>query len=58
MKLQEDVLENDVLMMGSSNVIGKTKSEMRTFLGINNALNIAVSSLAGTNLNYGTAELS
>jgi hypothetical protein len=52
LKLEADVASNDVLLMGSSNVIGKTYSELKSLLSLNNVENIAVSSLGGTNLTY------
>ena len=38
--------------MGSSDVIGKTYSELKSLLSLNNVENIAVSTLGGTNLTY------
>ena len=56
LKLQENVLTNDVLLMGSSNVIGKTYSELKSLLQItdttyNNGTNITISSTNNINLN-------
>ena len=35
LKLQEDVLTSDVLLMGSDNVIGKTYGELKPLLSLN-----------------------
>ena len=50
LKLQETVVTNDVLLMGTSNVIGKTYSELKTLLSLNNVENISVTNLAGNNI--------
>jgi len=55
LKLQEDVLTNDVLLMGSSNVIGKTYSELKSLLQItdttyNNGTNITIGNNNNINL--------
>ena len=52
MELQEDVVTNDILIAGNTNVIGVTYNELKTLLSSNNVLNIDVSTLHGTNLNY------
>ena len=44
LKLQEAVVTNDFLIMGSSNVIGKTVAETKTLLAINNVDNTSDSS--------------
>jgi hypothetical protein len=50
LKLQEDVLTNDVLLMGSSNVIGKTYSELKSLLQITDT-----TYLLGNNLSFNTS---
>ena len=55
LKLQEAVLTNDVLVMGSANVIGKTYSELKSLLQItdttyNNGTNITIGSNNNINL--------
>jgi len=57
LKLQDAVVTNDVLVMGSSNVIGKTYSELKSLLSLNNVENIAVSTLGGTNLTFSSNKL-
>ena len=57
MKLEETVSSNDVLVMGTSNVIGKTYSELKTLLSLNNVENIAVSGLGGNNLFFSSNKL-
>ena len=55
LKLQETVIQDDFLLMGANNVIGKTKSETKSLLDIDNVDNIAVTSLAGTNMDYNSS---
>ena len=52
LELQEDVLTNDIVIAGNTNVIGVTYNELKTLLSSNHVLNIDVSTLNGTNLNY------
>jgi hypothetical protein len=52
LELQDDVVTNDILIAGNTNVIGVTYNELKTLLSSNNVLNIDVSTLNGTNLNY------
>jgi hypothetical protein len=57
LKLQDAVVTNDVLLMGASNVIGKTYPELKSLLSLNNVENIAVSSLGGNNLFFSSNKL-
>jgi len=50
LKLQENVATNDILLMGSSNVIGKTYSELKSLLQITDT-----TYLLGNNLSFNTA---
>ena len=54
LKLEEDIVSNDILFVGSNNIIGKSYSELKTLLSLNLVENIGVSSLGGTNLTYNT----
>ena len=57
LKLEETVSSNDILVMGTSNVIGKTYSELKTLLSLNNVENIAVSGLGGNNIFFSSNKL-
>jgi hypothetical protein len=57
LKLEANIVSNDILLMGLSNVIGKTYSEFSSLLGLNNVENIGVSTLGGSNLSYNSNKL-
>ena len=57
LKLEANIVSNDILLMGSSNVIGKTYSELKSLLNLNNVENIGVSTLGGSNLSYNSNKL-
>ena len=48
LKSEEALVTNDVLLMGSANVKGRTYSEFKTDISLNNVENTAISTFAGT----------
>ena len=48
LKLEENTVTNDVLLMGTNHVKGKTYAEFKTDIGLNNVENTALSTWAGS----------
>ena len=48
LKSEEALTTNDILLMGSSNVKGRTYAELKSDLSLNNVENTAISTFAGT----------
>lgn len=57
LKLEQDVETDDILLMGGTNVKGRTYSQLKNDLTLNLVENIAVSSLGGTNITYSNSQL-
>jgi hypothetical protein len=55
LKLEENVATNDILLAGASNIKGRTYSEFKNDLSLDNVENIAVSTLGGVNITYNSS---